>query len=56
MLAAGVSSIAWTEEGKHIAAGGDGKDQFAKAVLTDSGTKQGDLFGPTKKVISIDIK
>jgi hypothetical protein len=56
MLAAPVSSIAWSEDGKHIAAGGDGKDQFAKAILTESGTKQGDIFGPTKRVISIDMK
>lgn len=56
MLAAPVSSIAWSEDGKHISAGGEGKDQFAKAILTESGTKQGDIFGPTKRVISIDMK
>jgi len=56
MLAAPVSSIAWSEDGKHISAGGDGKDQFAKAILTETGTKQGDIIGPTKRVISIDLK
>ena len=39
MLAAPVASIAWSEEAKYIAGGGDGKDVFAKAVLTESGTK-----------------
>jgi len=29
---------------------------FAKAVLVESGSKVGDLFGPTKFVNTIDIK
>ena len=29
---------------------------FAKAVLAESGSKVGELYGPTKNVISIDIK
>lgn len=56
MLAAPVASIAWSEDGRHISAGGDGKDQFAKAILAESGTKQGDIFGPSKRVITIDLK
>lgn len=39
-----------------MAAGGEGKDMLAKAVLAESGTKLGDLFGPSKTVISMDIK
>jgi hypothetical protein len=56
MLAARVNTIAFTDDGKGMAVGGDGKDMFAKAVLTESGTKQGDLFGPSNSVHSIDIK
>ena len=56
MLAARVNTIAFTDDGKGLAAGGDGKDMFAKAVITESGTKQGDLFGPTNSISSIDIK
>ena len=29
---------------------------LAKAVLAESGTKVGDLFGPSKTVLSIDVK
>jgi WD40 repeat protein len=29
---------------------------LVKAVLADSGTKIGDVFGPTKTVLSMDIK
>ena len=39
MLAARVNTIAFTDDGKGMAAGGDGKDMFAKAVITESGTK-----------------
>ena len=56
MLGGSVFAIAWTDDGMRIAAGGDGKDMLAKAVLADSGTKVGDLFGPSKTVTSIDLK
>ena len=56
MLPAPVLSIAWTDDGQRIVAAGEGKDVFAKAVLAESGTKVGDLFGPTKAINSIDIK
>jgi hypothetical protein len=56
MVAGAVLSIAWTDDGQRIAAAGEGKDAFAKAVLAESGTKVGDLFGPTKTINSIDLK
>ena len=56
MLAGSVYAIAWTEDGQRLTAGGEGKDMLAKAVLADSGTKIGDLFGPSKAVTSMDIK
>ncbi len=56
MLPGAVFSIAWTDDGLRIAAAGEGKDAFAKAVLAESGTKVGDLFGPSKPINSIDIK
>lgn len=56
MLGGPVNTIAWTDDGQRIAAGGEGKDMLAKAVLADSGTKIGDLFGPSKTVTSMDIK
>lgn len=56
MLAGPVHTIAYTEDGLRMAAGGEGKDMLAKAVLADSGTKIGDIFGPSKTVLSMDIK
>lgn len=56
MLNAAVKAIAWTDDGQRLSAAGEGKEVFAKAVLADSGTKIGDLFGPSKAINSIDIK
>jgi|LauGreDrversion4_2_1035121.scaffolds.fasta_scaffold175369_2 WD40 repeat protein len=56
MLAGPVHALTWTEDGQRLAAGGEGKDMLAKAVLADSGTKIGDLFGPSKTVLSVDLK
>ncbi len=56
MLSGAVMAIAWTDDGSRIAAAGEGKDAFAKAVLADSGTKIGDLFGPNKNINTLDIK
>lgn len=56
MLAGAVHSIAFTDDGQRLIAAGEGKDMFAKAVLTDSGTKIGDIYGPTKTVTTIDVK
>lgn len=56
MLAGPVHTIAWTDDGVRISAAGEGKDMLAKAVLAESGTKIGDLFGPTKTVMSMDIR
>lgn len=46
MLGGAVHAVAWTEDGQRLAAGGEGKDMLVKAVLADSGTKIGDVFGP----------
>ena len=56
MLAGPVHAIAYTDDGQRMAAGGEGKDMLAKAILADSGTKIGDIFGPSKPVLSLDIK
>ena len=56
MLAGPVYAIAWTDDGQRITAGGEGKDMLAKAVLAESGTKVGDLYGPSKTVTSMDLK
>lgn len=56
MLAGAVHSIVFTDDGQRIIAAGEGKDMFAKAVLADSGSKIGDIFGPTKTVTTIDVK
>jgi WD40 repeat protein len=56
MLAGSVQSIAWTDDGQRICAGGEGKDMFVKAVLADSGSKVGDVFGPSKSVLTLDVK
>ncbi len=56
MLSGAVNSICWTDDGARISAAGEGKDMFAKAVLADSGSKIGDLFGPSKTVIAMDIR
>jgi len=56
MLNGEVYSIAWTDDGQRLIAGGGGKDMFAKAIIADSGSKLGDLFGPTKNILSVDVK
>jgi hypothetical protein len=56
MITGSVLGISWTDDGQRIAAAGEGKDSFAKAVLADSGTKIGDLFGPSKNITTIDIR
>jgi WD repeat-containing protein 1 (actin-interacting protein 1) len=56
MVAGRANAIAFSEDGKGLITGGEGKDAYAKAVITESGTKQGDLFGPTNTVNSIDVK
>jgi WD repeat-containing protein 1 (actin-interacting protein 1) len=56
MLGGAVTSISWTDDGQRICAAGEGKDMFAKAVLVDSGSKVGDLFGPSKNVIAMDMR
>lgn len=49
-------SIAYTDDSLRLCAVGSGKDMFAKAIIADSGSKLGDIFGPTKNVLSVDIK
>jgi hypothetical protein len=39
-----------------LAGVGEGKDLFAKAVVFDTGSKVGDLNGPTKGLLAVDIK
>lgn len=56
MLGGPVFGLGFTEDGQRFAAGGEGKDMLAKAVLTSSGTKIGDIFGPSKTVTTLDIK
>lgn len=56
MLTGAVIAIAWTDDGQRITAAGEGKDMFAKAILADSGSKIGDLFGPSKTVITMDMR
>jgi WD40 repeat protein len=56
ILSGSVQTVAWTDDGQRLAAAGEGKDLFAKAILADSGSKIGDLFGPTKTVTTMDIK
>lgn len=55
MLMGEVQAISFSEDGKQLVAVGQGKDFMAKCVMTESGTKQGDMFGPTKTLISVDI-
>lgn len=56
MVAGPVYGLCFTDDGQRFAAGGQGSGMLAKAVLTSSGTKQGDINGPTATVTTIDIK
>jgi WD40 repeat protein len=56
MIAGPVFALGFTDDGQRLAAGGEGKDMLAKAVLASSGTKIGDIFGPSKPVTTLDIK
>lgn len=56
MINGAIQSIAWTDDSQRLTAGGDGKDNFAKAIAFDTGSKVGDLNGPSKGVLTIDIK
>lgn len=56
LLTGAVQQITWTDDSQRLAGVGEGKDIFAKAVIADSGSKLGDLFGPTKNILTVDIK
>ena len=56
MLAGPICSIAWTDDGQRLIAGGEGSDSMVKAVMADTGTKVGDVYGPSKNVLSVDVK
>lgn len=56
MLNGAVYSISWTDDGQRLVASGEGKDLFAKAILVDSGSKVGDILGPTATLTTTDIK
>ena len=56
MIPGAVQTISWTDDSVRIFAAGEGKDSFAKAVIAESGSKLGDIFGPTRPVISSDLK
>jgi WD40 repeat protein len=47
---------AWTDDSARIAGVGEGKDIFAKAVVATTGSKAGDLNGPTKELLSVAIR
>lgn len=51
-----VLSQAWTDDSNRIVGVGEGKDLFAKAIVYDTGSKVGDLNGPTKGLLTVDIK
>jgi WD40 repeat protein len=52
----GIFAITWTDDSQRICAGGEGKDIFAKAVIASSGSKCGELPGPSKKITSLSMK
>ena len=56
MLMGAVKDIAFTDDSARLCGVGEGKDYFAKAIIADSGNKLGDLFGPTKNLLAVDIK
>lgn len=56
MLGQAVKEITWTEDGLRVAAVGYGKDFYMKVIMAESGTKMGDIAGPTQNAHSADMK
>eukprot|EP00036_Acanthoecidae_sp_10tr_P010872 CAMPEP_0182925324 /NCGR_PEP_ID=MMETSP0105_2-20130417/9235_1 /TAXON_ID=81532 ORGANISM="Acanthoeca-like sp., Strain 10tr" /NCGR_SAMPLE_ID=MMETSP0105_2 /ASSEMBLY_ACC=CAM_ASM_000205 /LENGTH=597 /DNA_ID=CAMNT_0025063167 /DNA_START=36 /DNA_END=1829 /DNA_ORIENTATION=+ len=56
VLSGAISDVAWTEDSKRIAVGGEGNEEVARAILWDSGSSVGSLSGHAKKVNALDIK
>mmetsp|Transcript_3605 Transcript_3605/g.2655 ORF Transcript_3605/g.2655 Transcript_3605/m.2655 type:complete len:214 (-) Transcript_3605:903-1544(-) len=56
LLSGAVLAHAWTDDSQRICGAGEGKDFFAKAVAFDTGSKVGDLLGPSKSVLCAAMK
>jgi len=56
MLGQAVRETVWTEDGVRLAAVGDGRDFYMKVIMAESGTKMGDISGPTLNAHSADMK
>lgn len=56
VLGGQVKDIAWDSESKRLAVAGEGKVEFAKCILADSGNTLGNLTGPVKAVNSVAFK
>eukprot|EP00794_Sanderia_malayensis_P005444 gene5444-6126_t len=56
VLGGAIKDIAWTEDSKRIAVGGEGKEKFAHVFMWDTGTSVGTLAGMSKSVNNVDIK
>ncbi|KLO12889.1 WD40 repeat-like protein [Schizopora paradoxa] len=51
-----VNDLAWDGESKRIIAVGDGKQQFAKAFMFDTGTTNGVISGHSKSINAVSIR
>lgn len=56
LLTGPINAITWTDDSQRVAIAGDGKDAFSKAIAWDTGSKVGDVIGPTKQILALDIK
>jgi WD40 repeat protein len=56
LLMGAVKELAWTDDNQRVCGVGEGKDFFAKVVIQDTGNKVGDLNGPSKILLTVDIK
>ena len=56
LLQGSILSQAWTNDNNRVCGVGMGKELIAKVVVHDTGSKVGDLTGPTKTILAVDIK
>ncbi|ODN76630.1 hypothetical protein L202_05277 [Cryptococcus amylolentus CBS 6039] len=55
-LSGKINDLAWDGESKRIIVGGEGKDKFGAAFLTDTGSSCGEIAGHAKPITALSVR
>eukprot|EP00054_Salpingoeca_dolichothecata_P016768 m.98917 g.98917 ORF g.98917 m.98917 type:complete len:613 (-) comp22138_c0_seq1:57-1895(-) len=55
-LSGAIKDIAWSPDSKRIVVGGEGRDEFGRCFLWDSGSSVGQIVGHSKSLNSVDYR